>query len=472
MLLTLTTTHRPATDLGYLLGKNPARAQSFSLPFGDAHVLWPEAGDERATAALLVDVDPVALVRGRQGSPSGGPLAAYVNDRPYVASSFLAVALGRVYRSGLAGNSKERAALVETPIPLDIRVDVVAARGGPALLERLFVPLGWTVEAERLPRDPEVPAWGDSALYRLRLVGTHTVQAALQHLYVLLPVLDDDKHYWVGRDEVDKLLAKGGDWLAEHPEKETITRRYLKHFRALARTALAELEDVDAEEGEEDSDAAEDEATKPRREQALEKPLKLNDQRHKRVVEVLVELGARSVVDLGCGEGKLLRRLLKERSLETVVGVDVSARSLDIAERKLDNPRSPLNWRDRLTLLHGSAVYADSRLQGHDAIVVVEVIEHIDAGRLGAFEAAVFGHAHSPAVVVTTPNVEYNALFPSLPAGTVRHADHRFEWTRAEFETWARRVAEDHGYEVTFEPIGPVDPALGAPTQMGVFRCR
>ncbi|MEM6930432.1 MAG: 3' terminal RNA ribose 2'-O-methyltransferase Hen1, partial [Myxococcota bacterium] len=391
--------------------------------------------------------------------------AMYVNDRPYVASRFLSVALSRVFGSALNGRSAERPELVDTPIPLRITIDVVAARGGNAWLDRLFGPLGYTVDAERLPRDETVPSWGPSALHRLVLTHTLPLARALQHLYVLLPVLDDDKHYWVGTDEVEKLLAKGEAWLADHPEREAIALRYLKRRRGLARRAIEQLALDDEATGEDEAEFPAD-----RDEGRLERPLKLNDLRLDRVTELVRQHGARSVVDLGCGEGKLLSRLLAVRSLDRVVGVDVSARALAIAERRFEGPRVPLGHLDRLTLWTGSAVYRDPRLDDFDAIVLVEVIEHIDAVRLPALEACVFGGANPKLVIVTTPNAEYNVRFQGLPPGRFRHPDHRFEWTRAEFRAWADRVAKEHGYTVTYEHIGQVDEEVGAPTQLGVFQ--
>ena len=162
MLLTIATTWRPATDLGYLLVKNPARCQSFPLPFGQAHVFYPEAGEDRCQAALLLDLDPVGLVRRPRGANSGdgGALRQYVNDRPYVASSFLSVALARVFGSALKGNSKDRPELADTPIPLEAKVAVLPCRGGEPFLRRLFEPLGYAVEARRQPLDERFPEWG------------------------------------------------------------------------------------------------------------------------------------------------------------------------------------------------------------------------------------------------------------------------------------------------------------------------
>lgn len=457
MLLTLTSTTTPATDLGYLLHKNPARAQTFDLAFGRAQVFYPEASAARCTAALLLEVDPVHLVRGQHNT-----LAQYVNDRPYVASSFLSVALAQVYGSALNGQSTERAALAATPLPLTACLAVVQCRGGEEILHRLFEPLGYTVTAHGYPLDAHYPAWGPSAYFTLTLTGTVRLQELLTHLYVLLPVLDAEKHYWVGEAEVEKLLQRGTGWLAQHPEREFITRRYLK-FQRLVRAALAQLADEDAP----DPDMVE--TTRAQEEATLEQPLSLHEQRLGAVLAVLKSTGAQRVLDLGCGEGRLLALLLAEKMFTTIVGLDVAHRALAVAAERLHLEQLPPLQRQRIQLLHGALTYKDQRLIGFDAAAVVEVIEHLDAPRLAAFERVLFECARPTCVVCTTPNAEYNVKFPTLPAGKFRHPDHRFEWTRAEFQAWATRVAERFGYAVRFLPIGPEDPALGAPSQMGVF---
>jgi len=470
MLLTITTTHRPATDLGYLLHKHPGRAQRFALTFGTAHVVYPEASDERCTAALLLDVDPVALVRGRRGPEGdGGLLAQYVNDRPYVASSFLSVALSDVFRSAMAGSSSERAALAATSIPLEARLAVVPSRGGEGLLRRLFEPLGYAVEVQPHLLDETVPEWGTSRYFTVTLTAVTRLSALLTHLYVLVPVLDDEKHYWVGDDEVDKLLRHGEGWLAAHPERELITRRYLRHQRSLVRDAIGRL--VTEEEGGEEETAEGTTATERRdaEEEAIERPLSLNVQRLATVLGALRASGAASVVDLGCGEARLLRLLLDDRQFARIVGMDVSWRTLEVAAERLKLDRLPPKQRERITLLHGSLLYRDERLAGFDAAAVVEVIEHLDPPRLAAFERVAFEHARPGTVVVTTPNAEYNVRWPTLPAGRFRHRDHRFEWTRMQFQEWAGRVAERFGYAVRFAPVGPVDEEVGSPTQLGIF---
>lgn len=468
MLLTISTTHAPATDLGFLLHKHPDRCQSFELSFGRAHVAYPEVSDSRTTASLLLDIDPVGLVRGRSGRAGEQVSAAhYVNDRPVVASSFLSVALSQVFGSALAGRCADRPELVGQPLPLTARLEVLPVRGGEAFLRQLFEPLGYSVEATFAPLDEQFPEWGESPYASVTLTGTKTLSELLTHLYVLIPVFDNDKHYFVGDDEVEKLLRKGEGWLASHPEKEAITRRYLRHRRGLYQTALERLAEQADPASEEN-----DEGGEPRpaaREAVLERELSLHEQRHGAVLAALRGSGAKSVLDLGCGEGKLLRELLADRQFTKIVGMDVSWRSLERARDRLRLERLPEAQAERVQLLHGSLIYRDARLEGFDAAAAVEVIEHLDPPRLAAFERVLFRCARPRTVVLTTPNREYNVLWETLPAGEFRHSDHRFEWTREELEAWARRVASEHGYSVRFTPVGPLHETLGGPTQMGVF---
>jgi 3' terminal RNA ribose 2'-O-methyltransferase Hen1 len=463
MLLTIRTTHTPATDLGFLLHKNPTRVQSFEQSFGTAHVFYPEAAEDACTAALLLDVDPVGLVRGRRGpSGEGGALDQYVNDRPYVASSFLSVAIADVFGTAMAGRSKERSALAATAIPLTARLAVVPSRGGEDVLRRLFEPLGYEVSASQHPLDERDPSSEASRYCTVELSAVTRVSDMLSHLYVLVPVLDDEKHYWVGPDEVEKLLRHGEGWLATHPERDTIARRYLRHRRSLVDDAIARLivdEEPDVEEPE----------TRASEEEVLERPLSLNEQRLSTVLAALKGSGARRVVDLGCGEGRLLARLLEDRQFDEIVGMDVSYRALEMATRRLRLDRLAPKQRERIRLVQGSLMYRDARLTGFDAAAVVEVIEHLDPPRLAAFERVVFEFARPTTVVITTPNAEYNGKWESLPAGQFRHRDHRFEWTRAQYERWARAIGERFRYGVRYATVGPEDPTVGSPTQMAIF---
>lgn len=452
MLLTISTSHRPATDLGYLLHKNPGRAHVFDLPVGKAHVFYPQASEELCTAALLLEIDPITLVRtARRAS-----LRQYVNDRPYVASSFMSTALLKVFGTAMSGSSKDRPQLAATAIPLTVTISALPCRGGEDLLRRLFEPLGYEVSASVHLLDHKFPEWGLSPYLTVRLEGTHRVADTLQHLYVLIPTLDDEKHYWIGRDEVDKLMNRGGEWLASHPQRD------LKGLRTFTSEALERLTEEGSADGE--SNAEEESG-----EEVFERSLGLGAQRVQAVIAQFKRAGAKRVLDMGCGEGRLLRSLLEDPTFEEIVGMDVSIRALQRARERLRLDRMPEAWRARLRLMHSSLTYRDGRLTGFDAAAVIEVVEHFDPRRLAAFERSLCEFARPTLVVVTTPNAEYNVRWPSLPAGELRHEDHRFEWTRAEFEAWAAAAGRRFGYEVRFEGVGADDPEVGCPTQLGVF---
>lgn len=472
MLVSLTSTTTPAlttagadaSELGFLLHKHPDRLRSVDVGFGMAHVFYPESSAERCTATLFVEVDPVGLSRAK-GRRSQG-LEPYVNDRPYVASSMLSVAIGRLFGSALAGSCATRPELVDRELALEVELPVVPVRGGPEVVCRLFEPLGYDVVCTAIALDDRFPQWGDSRYLAVKLIGRQTVRHALEHLFVLLPVLDDKKHHWIDDSEIDKLLSKGADWLPSHPETDLITRRYLR-FGGLAREALAQLNDalsdglVDVEVVAAQQDKAEEE---------VERPLSLNQLRMNAVLDAVRASGGARVVDLGCGEGRLLQLLVKEASVTELLGVDVSVGALERAERRLGLDEMSERKRERVRLVQGALTYLDDRIKGFDVATVIEVIEHLDLDRLDAFGRAVFGHARPGTVIVTTPNREYNANFEGVGATGLRHGDHRFEWTRAEFAAWVGEICETNGYQAEMSGIGNDDPELGAPTQMVVLR--
>ena len=458
MFLSVATTHRPATDLGFLLHKHPDRLHETELNFGKAWLFYPEATEERCEAALILDVDPVGLVRGK--GQADGLLDQYVNDRPYAASSFLSVALNKTLRTAMTGISKDRQALADADIPLEAVVTPLPLRGGEALVRALFEPLGWAVDLT--PVEGVDSGVGAARYGHLKLSGVGRLSALLNHLYVLIPVMDDAKHYWVGEAEIDKLMAKGEGWLDGHPARDLIVRRYLRNRGALARVALERLAPETSEEA-----LAPEARVVP--EEALEAPIRLNDLRMDAVVQAIRATGGTVIADLGCGEGKLLYRLVRERWVQRLIGLDPAAQELEWAAKRLKLNAFGGPPEGRVTLLHGSLTYRDSRWAEADVAALVEVIEHVDEDRLPLIERIVFGETAPKSVIVTTPNADYNALFSNMAAGAFRHPDHRFEWSRDQFEAWAARIGETYGYTTAFSGIGVEDAALGAPTQMAVF---
>lgn len=461
MLLTICTRHQPATDLGYLLHKHPDRFQSIDLSLGKAHVFYPEVSEQSCTVALLLDINPIDLMRSaRNLSGDSFSLGNYVNDRPYVASSFLSVALSKAFSSAMNGRCKDKPELVDQALPLEVRLtSLPAPKGGEALIRSLFEPLGYTLEVERHALDTQFEEWGRSKYYTINLKHELPLKELLTHLYVLIPVLDNDKHYFVSENEIEKLMERGAGWLADHPEKEQITSRYLLNLRSLTRSALDRLLEPEAEVESEEEVLTQDK----------EEKVSLHKQRLTLALKELKASGASSILDLGCGEGKLLRLLIKERQFKSICGMDASFQELQKASKWLRFEEMNPRQKERLKLIHGALTYRDERLAGFDAAAIIEVIEHLEANRLEAFGRVVFEFARPETVVLSTPNSEYNVRYENLAHGSMRHKDHRFEWTRREFENWAEKIGERFGYSARFLPVGELDPEVGAPSQMAVF---
>lgn len=458
MLLTISTTHFPADDLSYLLHKHPLNTQSIDISAGKVHIFYPEVSKEKCTAALLLDIDPIGLVRSAGPKGNDFALEQYVNDRPYVASSFMSAAIAKAYSSALNGHCKDKPELVDIAMPFVVKIAVLPVRGGEALLRSLFEPLGYHLNITPHLLDTTFPDWGNSRYFTLELSNTVTLQQLLSHLYVLIPVCDNDKHYWIAEHEVEKLLAKGKGWLETHPSSELIIRRYLKNQHTLMNQVFSLL-------------LAKDDVTEPETEEEENLPqLKIHELRLLTARDELVAAGAKRIADLGCGEGRLIKLLLAEKQFEYILGMDVSYRSLEIAKERLKLDWLPAKQMQRIRLIQGSLTYRDKRLEGFDGAALIEVIEHLDKPRLAALEISVFEYARPKTIVITTPNAEYNIRFPDYEAGKMRHHDHRFEWTRAEFESWSSNLAARYGYIVSFKPVGEVDAEVGALSQMAVFK--
>jgi len=466
LFLSIATTRPGARDLGFLLHKHPDRLYSGDTSRGKVTGFFPEATETRAEFVLICEVDPVERVRGMAWDAG---IAQYVEPQPFLAASYLSQAISSALRSalnGVAGTKRdpdEDAALkrlAKEEWPLEIKVGPV--RTSAELAVSLFEPLGWEVSVESHALGvPGIPA-GKSDLHVLTLTGRTTVKAALSALYVLLPVLDPRKHYFYDESEVTKLLDKAADWLPTHPYRDLIVRRYLSKSGDLRDAAMGLLESQDSAEAPAPGFAAD---------VGYEDPdhVTPHDERQSRIVDIVEEMRSARVLDLGCGDGKLLARLTESPVPREIVGMEPSRRDLERARKRLSgNPAKVMD--PRVTLLHGSLTYADERLSGFDVAILSEVIEHIDPDRLSLVERALFGSMKPKAVVLTTPNGSYNALFGQLYQGRFRHPDHRFEWTVAECEAWAARVAATYGYTATVEGIGPHDEEHGHLSHLVIFK--
>ncbi len=464
MLLTITYEGQNTQELGFLLHKHPDRTQEFNLNYGKAYVFYPEVSGERTTAALLLDIDPIDLARGKLGSRDGG-LFDYVNDRPYTVASFMSTAISRVFGTALGGRCEQRKELADKPIPLTACLFSLKDGGETELAKQLFEPLGYRVDTKRTLLDEKFPEWGASPYINLTISGTVRLCELLNHLYVLIPVFDKQKHYYTSEAEIKKLLDHGEGWLSAHPYKEKIARRYFPAKWSYARRAIDILLSEDADTGEtaetteEDSpDDTEDKTRTP-----------LNKQRMETVRDAVLASGASSVIDLGCGECRLTSLLLNEPQIKKVTACDVSVNVLEKAAKHLRLDRMAPFRKNKLTLMQASLTYRDKRFEGYDCACVIEVIEHIEPTRLSAFERAVFEFALPKTVILTTPNREYNAKYENMQENTLRHGDHRFEWTREEFASWTKKICGRFGYSCEIRGIGEPDETYGNPTQMGVF---
>ena len=460
MLLTITYEGTNTQELGYLLHKNPERAQQFELSYGKAYVFYPEVSDTKTTAALLLDIDPLDLARGKAGSKDGG-LFDYVNDRPYASTSFMSTAIARIFGTAMSGRCDKLQELADTPLHLTAAIYSLKDNGDTELAKELFEPLGYTVETKRTQLDSSFPEWGISPYIDLTISGTVKLSELLNHIYVLIPVFDKQKHYYIAEDEIQKLLDHGEGWLAAHPFKEKITRRYFTARKSYARKALDILLSDEIAETEPTDESERTEEKEPR--------TPLNTQRLETVKNAVLSCGASSVIDLGCGECRLTSLLLNEQQIKKVTACDVSVAELEKAAQRLHLDRMQTYRKNKLTLMQASLTYRDRRFEGYDCACVVEVIEHIEPMRIPAFERSVFEFAAPKTVILTTPNREYNANYAHMQENALRHGDHRFEWTRAEFRAWTEHICDRFGYTCEISGIGDIDEQYGTPTQMGVF---
>lgn len=453
MLLTINYKGNNTQDIGFLFHKNPNRPQEFKLTYGKAYVFYPEVSNDSTTIALLLDINSLDLARGKEEGETKG-LFDYVNDRPFVSSSFMSSAIANVFGTAMSGRSKEKQELINENLNLTVKIHMLPCKGDKEFINKIFEPLGYKVEIEKFLNDEKFPEWGESKYVNVILKNSIPLKDLLKHIYVLIPVFDRQKHYYMANDEVNKLLKHGEGWIKEHPYSEYIIRRYFENKkRYINKFKKLFKDEVEIQEDEE----------------AIEEKPTLNKKRLDTVVETIKEYKGERILDLGCGEGRLIKLLLKDNEIEKITGVDVAISVLDKAKLRLKHEDLSEKLKDKLDLFQGSITYYDKRFLNHDIVCLIEVIEHLDLNRLESLEKVVFELTHPKTIIVTTPNFEYNVNYENIGENSLRHGDHRFEWTEKEFINWANLVCNKYGYKVEFKYIGDYDEKGKTPTQMGVF---
>ena len=452
VLLLLTTTRRPATDLGRLLALESGEVHEFAVPGGIATLHLPEVSAHRCTAAVFLEWHHRGSDLGDDQAGAGGraPVPAHVT------SDMLADAVSLVFRNALAGASGHRYPhLLRAALPLEIVIPQFPCQAGVHLAERLFGPLGWRVLVDPVLLDARHPEWGDTGHSALTLRGTISLADAVTHLSVLLPVLvNGNKGRLAPEGRIGRLLRPYCDWLTRHPERQLIMGSYQKRRGAsLVRTTDASPKAVEMAH-----------AVRPT---VVREGLAV--ERLEAVLAALARTSAERVIDLGCGTGVLLARIAQDSRYTEVVGVDDAAQALELARRRLQLELLPERQRSRIKLLQLSILRRDNRLIGFDAAILMEVIEHFDPFRLPALVINIFGHARPGTVIVTTPNLEHTLRYPGPTRSGLRHDDHRFEWSRQEFAAWVADASQRYGYVGRIQGVGTCDPQVGHPTQLAVF---
>lgn len=458
MLLTITYEGENTQEISYLLYKNPSKKQEFEISAGRVCVFYPELSDGKTTVALLLDLNPIDLARGKSESDRG--LFDYVNDRPYTACSFLSTAIVRVLGTAMSGRCPQRQELANSRLNLTAKVYSLPCTQ-ENLPNEIFEPLGYSVKFERGLLDENFPEWGESPYINLEISGKVRLSELLSHLYVLIPVFDRQKHYYISEAEIDKLLSHGGQWLANHPYRDKIVYRYFAMKKSYARTAIDRLLENSREETPEKQISQEEDT---------EKRVPLNEQRLETVKNLVVKSGAKSVIDMGCGYGKLTKKLLTETKIENITAFDVSAHVLEKAKTMLHYETMSEYRKSRLNLMQASLTYTDKKFKGFDCACIVEVMEHLEKSAIPAFERVVFEYAVPKTVIITTPNRDYNVNYEFLREDSLRHPDHRFEFSREDFGNWTEEICRKFGYTVEITGVGENIDGLGQPTQIGVFR--
>ncbi|WP_449599513.1 3' terminal RNA ribose 2'-O-methyltransferase Hen1 [Paenibacillus sp. Marseille-Q9583] len=454
MHLIIKATGSGAGMLSHLLAKNPHNLYDRSDKEARVRIVFTAASDEETEAVIYVTPDPIALVKG---NTAHNDITQYINDREFVTSSRFCSYIRPALGTALNGKPKEVfLPWVDHKFQLELSFGPVASNLPDHTIEELFHALGYELELERGDAVYSFDLKSRSSARYIRLRGEQTLQTALRQLFILIPALDDDKHYFISDDEIEKIRRYGEGWLDSHPLLALILKRSLRFANLIKQF-----------DGEESSPSSEKVAITPA-EISVEPKIRLNDLRYAAIAETVEGLAFNSsIVDFGSGEGKLSARLGSVPGVKQIWAVEPSANS---QLRAIDR-FSKLEDREGVTVptpVTGSLFYFDETLRNKDIMVLCEVIEHIDEHRLARVMETILSEYSPKVLILTTPNKEYNEVY-EMESEEMRHSDHRFEWGRAEFSEWCIRWTSSFDYSVDFKGIGEGSDAFGYPTQMAIF---
>jgi 3' terminal RNA ribose 2'-O-methyltransferase Hen1 len=444
MQLTIQASGDNVQAISYLLAKNPNNLYERNHKGHLVRLFYSKFTETELEVTIFVTPDPIEMVKNNSNSYD---ITHYINDREFAVSSIFCSFIRSALGTALNGQPKEEhLKWVNHPFSFNFEFGPVVSSLSDEKLMNLFEPIGYEVTINRPEIEYSFPIKTKSSARYLSIKGMKTLQEGLRHLFVLIPVIDNYKHYFIDEKEIEKLERYGEGWLEQHPLRDLIYRQALR-FKEIY--SLVENSSKDEKKVE------------------PVKKVRLNELRYEKIVNAVSQMKPRSVVDFGSGEGKLSVQLGFVEGITEILAVEPSeSASLKALERfnKVKNKEKFVIPE----LLWGSLFYYDERLKDKDVIILCEVIEHIDETRLPKAMDTLLHDYQPGALIITTPNREYNELYDMEEH--LRHNDHRFEWTRAEFRQWCTERNYSNDYELLFDGIGEEHPSHGFPTQMCIFK--
>lgn len=481
MYLTIKATGEHASMISHLLAKNPHNLYDRTEKGARVRLVYTSFQPQDTEAMLFVTPDPIELVKG---TPDHYDITQYINDRELAVSSLFCSYIRPALGTALNGKPKaDYIDWVDYRFTLQMTFGPVASDLPDHVIESLFQPLGYEVQIERGEIDYSFDLKNRSTVRHIQISGQQTLQQMLRQLYILIPVLDNYKHYYINEDEIERLRRYGEGWLSTHPQHDLMIKRSLR-FAPLVKEyeqQVAKESSIDALSTEISTNSIQSNKEQAQStEQQLERintietetetpVVRLNELRYRAIVEQVSLLPQRKqVIDFGAGEGKLSVRLGQIEGVEQVWAVEPSMQS---QLRAIDRFAKLEGRTDDVipVITIGSLFYRDERWVDQDVIILCEVIEHINEVRLPQVIHTLFTDYRPQTLIMTTPNREYNEVY-QMDADEIRHTDHRFEWTRAELEQYCTQWIQNRPYTFTISGIGDKHEQHGQPTQMVVFR--